>query len=1021
MFRVISVKLEAVTTGFANSVREARNSVTAFGQEIEKASRTNAEGFNTLGLAATAAGVAIGGALGLSARSAVQFESSFAGVRKTVDGTDRELEALAKGFREMAKEVPLSVNELNRIGEAAGQLGIQTDNILGFTRVMADLGVSTNLSADQAAVSLAQLANITQMPQENFDRLGSTIVALGNNLATNEAEIVSFGQRIAGAGEIAGLTESEILAIGGAMASVGVEAEAGGTAVQKVLLGMTDAVARGGDGLGVFAATAGMSADQFREAWQSDSAGAFTAFVEGLDRAGTDAFVILEQLGLADERLIRGFLSLAGAGDTLRSSIELGSEAWEANAALTEEARKRYETTQAQIQLAQNSINDLAIELGNVLLPVLRLVADAGGNVADFFAAMPGPVKVASVAVGGLAAAALLFGGVTLTLVPKIAATQAALSSMGITATRAGAAMRASAGLMAAGGPFGIALVGATAAIALLGSATDDTKRSVEEMTAAIEADSGALAANTRAYVANKLEKDGLLQTAREMGVALDDLVSAALGDEAALRRVNAATDATVAAKAKAGDTSRDWLQMEAQLLLAVMHTTEEVDSATTAAARKADAMGKAADGADAAAGATGRYGDAVGGAIQPTLDLGAAGEDTGQKLRDAFIDAAEAAENHRDAERDIADAERALSDAQEELNELRRKGAVDAKEVADAERDVAQAKRGVADAQKRLNELQNPSGARAAQRGVDRQKAIRAVEDAEKHLSAVQAAGGAPNAVRDATIELGDARAGLLRLDEDDAQHAEDVARARDDLAEAQRGEREALDRLAEAKRGDVDWSRKVEDAVRTVQDAEEQLRDRKWELVLASYGARDASDAYTSALERAGAVAQAYRGELEAIKRVLEELGMSAPTVPQAGGASSTGGGGTPRLNQADGGIVSFASGGLSAGFATAPTILFGERETGGEAFIPMGLGKRGRSTQVLREVADQFGYELAARGAGQSARSFGPQVVVVEKSTRGDDVDNWDIDLHGLNYDEFRSRLERDRRAANLARRG
>src|SRR5690606_27244928 len=142
---------------------------------------------------------------GLAIKASIDFESAFAGVRKTVDATESEFSALSQGIRDMSKEVPSSATAIAGIAEAAGQLGIETPNILSFTRTMVDLGEATNMTGDEAATALARFANITQMPQTEFSRLGSVIVALGNNLATTESEIVQFGLRLAGAGSQAGM------------------------------------------------------------------------------------------------------------------------------------------------------------------------------------------------------------------------------------------------------------------------------------------------------------------------------------------------------------------------------------------------------------------------------------------------------------------------------------------------------------------------------------------------------------------------------------------------------------------------------------------------------------------------------------------------------------------------------------------------------------------------------------------------------------------------------------------------
>lgn len=188
--------------------------------------------------------------LGLAVwRFGSEFESAFAGVRKTVDATAEELATLRQGIRDMAGEVPATTTEIAAVAEAAGQLGIEVPNILEFTRTMVDLGVATNLSGEAAATALARLANITQMSQTEFDRLGSVVVELGNNLATTEAEIVEMGLRIAGAGSQIGLTEAQILGFAGALSSVGIEAQAGGSAISRVMIEMAAAASGTGQAM----------------------------------------------------------------------------------------------------------------------------------------------------------------------------------------------------------------------------------------------------------------------------------------------------------------------------------------------------------------------------------------------------------------------------------------------------------------------------------------------------------------------------------------------------------------------------------------------------------------------------------------------------------------------------------------------------------------------------------------------------------------------------------------------------
>lgn len=321
------------------------------------------------------AGSAIVGSLGLIAHkavsSAIEFESAFAGVRKTIDATEEEYAQLAKGIREKALEIPVDTTELSKIAELGGQLGIAQENVIDFTDTIAKLSVTTNLTAEDSAMAFARIAEIMQRPQSEITNMGSAVVGLGNNFATTESEIVEFTNRIAGAGKIAGINAGAIFGISTAFSSVGIQAEAGGTAVQKALLIMNTAVAEGSDKVADFAKIAGISSDQFAKMWKTDASEAFTLFVEGLGKAGDEASTVLGEVIGSDVRLQRSFLSLAGAGDLLRRTIAKGSEEFVKNTALTKEAAQRFGTMRSQLQKLKNLFTDIFIDFGQAVMPIV--------------------------------------------------------------------------------------------------------------------------------------------------------------------------------------------------------------------------------------------------------------------------------------------------------------------------------------------------------------------------------------------------------------------------------------------------------------------------------------------------------------------------------------------------------------------------------------------------------------------------------------------------------------------------
>ncbi|WP_368739095.1 phage tail tape measure protein [Enterococcus faecalis] len=416
----------------------------SIGQSIEKVGGSMTKGIT----------LPIAGAVGAVTTAAVKWESAFTGVKKTndemVDSNGKVIysyDDLEKGLRDLAKELPTSHEEIAKVAEAAGQLGIKTDKVVGFTKTMIDMGESTNMSADTAATSLARFANITQMSQDKFSNLGSAIVDLGNNLATTESEITEMGLRLAGAGKQIGMTEGDIVGFAAALSSVGIEAEAGGSAFSRLMVQMqlatetgveafaplkqavaeqgvswesfVHAVNWGGKELtavskqmGIptselkkmykeaskasgsledFANVTGRTSEEFAQLFKSNPSQALIEFIQGLkdsEKHGISAIKVLDDMGITEVRLRDSLLRAANASYVFEGAVKRGNEAFNENTALAEEAGKRYGTTESQLKILRGQLNDVAITFGGPLVAALNSAISAAKPMIEALANM---------------------------------------------------------------------------------------------------------------------------------------------------------------------------------------------------------------------------------------------------------------------------------------------------------------------------------------------------------------------------------------------------------------------------------------------------------------------------------------------------------------------------------------------------------------------------------------------------------------------------------------------------------
>lgn len=746
--RSVVVRLRAEIGQYTAAMAKASQATKDFGRDISGHGKAAQEDIDKVGRAAGIAAIGIAAGLGLAAKAAMDWESAWAGVTKTVDGTEAQMAELEGGLRDLASELPATHAEIAGVAEAAGALGIQRSAIEGFTRTMIDLGETTNVTADQAATSFAQIGNIMGTAQGDFDRMGSTLVELGNNGASTEAEILELANRLAAAGKIAGLSEADIFAFGSTLASVGVEAEAGGTALSKVFTTVSDAVLDGSDKLDTFARVAGTTAEDFAASFREDPATAINEFVMGLGRmidSGESTTGVFQELELTDSRLMNALRSTAGAGELLAQSIDQGRAAWEANNALQTEAEKRYDTTAAKMEIARNNIVDLGIDIGGTLLPALASGAEAAGNMARGFADLPDPLKIAGVGIAGVSAGVAGLAAV----IPHIQRMRAALQGMGAAGAAANAAL-----------PW---LAAAAVAIGAVSFALGENARKSEEAEDQVKSFADAIreAGSVGEGTANQLstlvsESSGLSELLDATGTTVEELAAAVAGSDADFETFKQ----DLLDGAEAAGVSRDAMAL-------AMFGMDGIRTAAQGGATEAERLGRLLGGTgDEAERAAPKIGS-VASELGLNADEAERARDEFQDLMDAYrasidplfgmLDALEAnrealaaeAEARAEGAKAVAEATEAVADAEADLR--------DARDTPDNAEGIAAAEERLADARERLGEVQGDAAVTAEELAAMNQAAAESALDLE--VAAMTLAG----AIADGTVDVEAAKGMLL------------------------------------------------------------------------------------------------------------------------------------------------------------------------------------------------------------------------------------------------------------------
>lgn len=941
--------------------RLAAAEAAAYREEVAHAQK-RAEAQEKVGKAFLASSAAIALGIGLASKAAIDWQADFAQVEKTLpsDTSQGAFGVLDKQLRGLSTRIPVSAGDLAGLAASASQLGVGQQDLARFTATAASLGEVTTLSAEDAVTGLAKLGNVMEPGKfaSNIERAGSALLALGNEGASTEGEILDMAQRIAGAGKTVGLTEPQVLSFANALTSVGLEAEGGGTAISRVMVDMAQAVNEGGESLDNFARVSGVSAAQFKQEFETNAAGAVARFIGGLGQIkarGGDVFGTLSAMNLSEIRVRDTLLRASSASDLLTRSLTTGQKAWDESTALSDAAGKRYETAAAKIQIARNRLQDTAITIGGAFLPAVAGVADKAGALIEVFQGLPGPAKQALGVIGTLGVVAGGLGGTALMLVPKLHNFVSVLDEMGPKGARAASAVRTMGSALA--GPWGIALAIGTVALGEWANKQAEAKQRVDSLTESVKADGNAIGENTKKMVAQQLAQEGVLAATRQLGLSQSDVLEATLGNVDAQGRLNAALEKAKSGLGQGSQSLTDLMGLGSadstvsaiqRVENAVGSSSSEMKQAVTNAKDEAAAL-------QGVAGASGQAASGMSGVAQEAIDT----KTEAKKAKEALDELKHALDGLAETELGMEAANDAvLRDLKSVENAAKGGGTKGAGKVSAEDR-------------ARASDAGKLAKAEAIAAGKTKAEAIAAGKQARE--SVLAAARKSSTGTREAADPL-EVRAAMRTLVDDELKIIEKMA---DHGASA--------DQL---KAKSAQLAKQVYDEGRKIGLTREQ------------------AEHYAAALKEVPDVVSTLvktDGLDEAISKV-RTLGDNLTIVAGKGAIPITVGGdtrpySTPPSQRAAGPVVASAAGKGTpvAGAPVAPSRaaakryaaggverhdaqigvnrIWGEPETGGEAYIPLSPAKRARSTALLSDVARGFGMNVT-RGTSSS----GVQVVRV-----------------------------------------
>lgn len=308
------------------------------------------------------------------------MEQEMANVRKFTGMTEEQVASLNEEFKSI--DTRSSREQLNQLAQEAGRLGkTSEEDVLGFVRAADKINVALDDLGDGATLTLSKLTGIfgdeaRYGTEQSLLKVGSVINELSQNCSASAPYLANFTERMGGVGAQANMTIAQIMGFGAVLDTNAQKVEASATALSQIIVRLYQDPAK-------YARVAGLDAQEFATLMREDANSALLLFLETLQKAGgmDQLSPMFKDMGENGSRAIAALSTLATHIDDVKAQQEAANIAFREGTSIDKEFAVQNDTVQASLDKCKNRANELRVELGQHLYPIMSHFLTTGAAI----------------------------------------------------------------------------------------------------------------------------------------------------------------------------------------------------------------------------------------------------------------------------------------------------------------------------------------------------------------------------------------------------------------------------------------------------------------------------------------------------------------------------------------------------------------------------------------------------------------------------------------------------------------